>query len=347
MNKIYDVGARMNTKVIAIILVIGAIFLTAACRPGGLLAAKPYKETRFLMDTIIEMTAYGPNAEAAVKAAFGEFKRLHDISNNFDPNSQVSQVNRMAGKAKVQVDPELVQMIKHANEMSDRLEGVFDVTIGPLTDLWGVGHKGQFVPSQAEIDKVLPLVNYRLVQLDTVANTVYLPKAGMMLDLGAIAKETAVRKACDILKAHGVESALINAGGDVRVIGRRPDGNPWRIGVQHPRNPDAIVAKLALTVWDTMETSGDYQRYIEKDGVRYSHILDPRTGRQPRQLASVTLISSSASKEDIFTTALFVLGPEKSLEIVRQHPGFEVIMVTPEGKVITSPGLAGKVEIGK
>lgn len=337
----------MNAKVIAIALIICTMFLAAGCRPGGWFAAKPYKETQFLMDTVIEVTAYGPTAEAAVKAAFGEFKRLHDISNNFDQASEVSQVNEAAGRQPVKVSADLLAMIKRANELSSRLDGTFDVTIGPLSDLWGIGRKGDFVPSQEEIAKVLPLIDYRLVVLDEPAGTVFLPKAGMKIDLGGIAKGYAVDRAIDILKAKGVQSALINAGGDVRVIGSRPDGNPWRIGVQHPRNPDAMLAKLALTDWDTMETSGDYQRYFIKDNVRYSHILDPRTGRQPRQISSVTMVLSNSADGDIFSTALFVLGPERGLTLLRQFPGVEAIMMTADGRVIVSPGLTGKVELEK
>lgn len=338
----------MKKRILLLIgFVVAVALMAAACRPGAPPAAKPYKETQFLMDTIVEMTAYGPGAENAVKAAFAEIKRLHDITNNFDPASQVSRINQAAGRDKVRVDPDLIAMLNRSNELADKLEGTFDVTVGPLTELWGIGRKGDFVPSQADIDKVLPLVNYRLLGIDAAAGTVYLPKEGMKLDLGGIAKGYAVDKAIAILKSHGIASALVNAGGDVRVIGRRPDGNPWRIGVQHPRKADAIIAKLALTEWDTMETSGDYQRYIIKDGARYSHVLDPRTGRQPRQLVSVTMALNNSADGDIFSTALLILGPARGLELLRQFPGVEAIMIADDGRVTVSPGLEGKAEIEK
>jgi thiamine biosynthesis lipoprotein len=327
--------------------VAAAVLLTAACWPVGRPTAKPYNETQFLMDTVIEITAYGPGAEQAVKAAFAELKRLHDITNNFDPASQVSAINQAAGRDKVNADPDLIAMLRRSNELAGRIDHTFDVTIGPLTDLWGIGRKGDYVPARADIDKALAFVDHRLVIVDENAGTVFLPKAGMKLDLGGIAKGYAVDRAVAILKGHGVASALVNAGGDIKVIGTRPDGKPWRIGVQHPRKPDAIIAKLALTDWDTMETSGDYQRYIMKDGVRYSHILDPRTGLQPRQLASVTMVINSSADGDILSTALFVLGPERGLALLRQFPGTEAIMVATDGRVIVSSGLEGKVEIEK
>lgn len=334
-----------------IVLTAGLIFsivLTAACgRPDGLFAAKPYKETRFLLDTVVEITAYGPGAEAAVGEAFAEIKRLHDLTNRFDEASQISEINRAAGKAKVLVDADVLTMIKRSRELADRVDRTFDITVGPLADLWGIGRKGDYVPARADVEKVLPLVDYRLVVVDEPPGTVYLPKAGMSLDLGGIAKGYAVDRVIELLKARGVKSALVNAGGDVRVIGRRPDGKPWRIGVQDPRKPDAVIARLSLENWDTMETSGDYQRFIEKDGVRYSHILDPRTGFQPRRLASVTMVINNSADGDVLSTALFVLGPERGLELLGQFPGAEAIMVTDDGKVIVSKGLEGKVELGQ
>lgn len=333
----------MARRLLAAVVIIIALFISGCLSNIG--APKAYKETQFLMDTVVEITAYGPDAEKAVKAAFEEFQHLHALTNNFDENSQVSKINQMAGKEKVTVDPDLVKIIKFSQEASEKLGGSFDITIGPLTQLWGIGHKGDYVPSQAEIDNILPLVDYRLLEVDAASNTVYLPKPGMMLDLGAIAKGYATDQAVEVLKSKGIKSALVNAGGDVRVIGNKPDGKPWRIGIQHPRDPDGISAKLALTNWDTMETSGDYQRFMMKDGTRYSHILDPRTGWQPREVASVTIVNSSSTYGDILSKPIFVLGVEKGLEILKQFPGNEAVIVTLDGNIIVTPGLEGKIEI--
>ena len=321
------------------------IMVNAGCSLGPVSSPKPYKETQFLMDTVIEITAYGPNAESAVKAAFAEFKRLHDLTDRFSPESQVSRINQQAGREKVKVDPDLAFMLKRSNELSDRLDGVFDVSIGPLTSLWGIGRKGEFVPSDNEINDVLPLVNYHRIEIDLAANTIYLAQRGMSLDLGGIAKGYATDKAIEVLKNKGIRSALVNAGGDVRVIGQRPDQKPWRIGVQDPRNSDKIIAKLSLTDWDTKETSGDYQRYFIKDQVRYSHILDPRTGKQPREIISVTTVNSNSGDGDILGTAIFVLGIDRGMELLKQFPGTEAIIVTKDGRIVVTPGLQGKVEL--
>lgn len=335
-------GRKLSISMVVIIVL---AVLVSGCLPNNLAASKPYKETQFLMDTVVEITAYGPEAEDGVKAAFAEFQRLHAITNNFDENSQVSKISQMAGKNKVAVDPDLVYIIKLSQDVAAKLDDSFDITVGPLSALWGIGHKGDYVPSQAEIDKVLPLVNYRLIEVDDKANTVYLPKPGMMLDLGGVAKGYATDKAIEVLKSKGITSALVNAGGDVRVIGNKPDGKPWRIGIQDPRNADGITAKLAMTEWDTMETSGDYQRFIMKDGVRYSHILNPRTGWQPREVASVTMVTNSSTYGDVLSKPIFVLGVEKGLALLKQFPGNEAVIVTMDGKIIVTPGLEGKIEL--
>jgi thiamine biosynthesis lipoprotein len=336
------VGRKLS---ISMVIVIVLAVLVSGCLNDNLAASKTYKETQFLMDTVVEITAYGPEAEEGVKAAFAEFQRLHAITNNFDENSQLSKINQMAGKEKVVVDPDLVYIIKLSQDVAAKLDDSFDITVGPLSALWGIGHKGDYIPSQAEIEKVLPLVNYRLIEVDSTANTVYLPKAGMMLDLGGVAKGYATDKAIEVLKAKGITSALVNAGGDVRVIGNKPDGKPWRIGIQDPRNADGISAKLALTEWDTMETSGDYQRFIMKDGIRYSHILNPRTGWQPREVASVTMVTNSSTYGDVLSKPIFVLGVEKGLDLLKQFPGNEAVIVTMDGKIIVTPGLEGKIEL--
>lgn len=327
-----------------------AIFVLVVCAAGfwlrqSLQPPKPYQETQFLLDTVIEITAYGPDAEPAVKAAFAEFKRIQKLSDRFDDNSQITAVNRAAGRQPVKVDPDVLAMLQEAKGVSAKVDGAFDVTIGALTDLWGIGHKGEFVPTAAEIEAVLPLVDYRQIVLDEAAQTAYLPRPGMQLDIGGIGKGYAIDKAAAVLAAHGVKSALINAGGDVRAIGNKPDGKPWRIGVQHPRQSDGMIAKLALSEWDTMETSGDYQRYFMKDGVRYAHILDPKTGQQPRELASVTLVYRAPQAKDIASSAFMVLGLERSLEMLKRFPGVEAIFVTAEGRVVVTPGLSGKVEL--
>ncbi|WP_378954968.1 FAD:protein FMN transferase [Pelosinus sp. sgz500959] len=337
-------------SLVSVVLIFIVAFSIIGCSPMSFLSPKPYKETQFLMDTIIEITAYGSNNESAVKAAFDEFKRIQEISDKYNPESQISKINQMAGISPVEVSPDLIKMINYSIEISKKMDGAFDISIGSLTELWGIGHKEEFVPTQEEINGVLPLVDYRMIQVNANNGTVYLPKVGMKLDLGGVAKDYALNKGIEILKSYGIKSALLNAGGDIQVIGTKPDGNPWRIGVQDPRNSEGVIAKVTLDPWNTVQTSGDYQRFFIKNGVRYAHILNPKTGRQPIEIASVTLVYKDAdvyTTGDIASSGFIVLGLEKSMEVLKKFPGVEGIFVTTDGKVVVTPGLKDKVELSK
>ncbi|MBP2652941.1 MAG: apbE [Firmicutes bacterium] len=336
-------------KVNAALLLIIIVF-TAGCFPSAFFQPKPYKETQFLMDTIIEITASGPDCETAVKAAFDEFRHIQKISDHFNPDSQVSKINQMAGISPVTVDHDLINMVTYANDISKKTDGAFDISIGPLSDLWGIGHKDDFVPAKEDIDKVLPLVDYRKIQVNKDNETIYLEQNGMKLDLGGVAKDYALNKAAEVLKAHGIKSALINAGGDIQIIGTKPDGKPWRIGVQDPRNSDNIIAKITMDSWNISQTSGDYQRFFIKNGIRYAHILDPKTGKQAPELASVTLIyndSAIAAVGDIASSAFMVLGLEKGMSALQRFPGVEAIFITTDNKIVVTPGLQDKVELSQ
>ncbi len=335
---------KVNFLRSAAVLIVLLCLLCAGC----VKSAQPYKETQVLLDTVIEITAYGPEAEAAVRDAMEEFRKIEPLTNHFAAGSQVSQINRQAGIAKVKVEPQLLELILHAKDMSERMDGAFDVSVGALTQLWGVGHKGDYVPTAPEIKAALPLVDYRQIEVDEKENTVWLPQRGMYLDLGGVAKGAALSNAAAALQKRKITGALVNAGGDVRVIGKKPDGKPWRIGVQDPRNSEAVLAKLTMENWDTLETSGDYQRYFIKDGVRYHHILDPKTGTQPREIASVTLIyKDSKQNENLTSSGILVLGVTKGLEVLKRFPGVEALIVTGDGRVITTPGLEGQVELNQ
>ncbi|MDL2280868.1 FAD:protein FMN transferase [Selenomonadales bacterium OttesenSCG-928-I06] len=329
----------MRKKIALIMIISLSLVLLSGCKKE----AKPYVTTQFAMDTVIEITAYGDNAKIATDQALAEFKRIESLTNQFAKNSQISQINQAAGEYPVVVDKDVIEMIKTANDRAKKLDGALDITIGPLTKLWSVGKKGDFVPSDEEIAELLDLVDYKLIIIDENESTVYLPKKGMRLDLGAVAKEYGTLKICNILKQNNITSALINAGGNIRTIGTRPDGTPWRIGIQDPRNPDKIAAIITLTNWNMLETSGDYQRFFEKDGIRYSHILNPKTGKQPNEVMSVTVISNSENNNYMLATSLFVLGPEKGKELIKQFPDTEAVWITSNKDIITTDGLGNEL----
>lgn len=337
----------MTKKILILLIFLGLVLLGFWSWDKLFAPPLPLKQTQFLMDTIIEITAYGENVEAAESQAFAEVKRLQTVFDRFDKGSEVSRVSEYAGVRPVKVSRDLIACVKRSAEMSAKLDNAFDITVGPLAELWGIGRKGDSVPGEAQIRELLPLVDYHDVVVDERKQTVFLKNEGMKLDFGGVAKGYACDRIIEILKANGIQSALVNAGGDVRVIGKRADGKPWRIGVQDPWHSDKMLGALTLLGWDTMETSGDYQRYIEVAGVRYAHILDPKTGSQPRMLKAVTIVGNNSLDCDILSTALFVLGVERGEKLLQQFPGVEAVFSTIDGRTIVTAGLLGKFELEK
>lgn len=346
----WEDNSVLRSKQLVMIVVIFCIWsaLLAGCSALRSVQPQTVKETQFIMDTIMDITVYGPQPQSAIDAAFTEIKRIDALMNIYDVNSEASKVNVSAGSKPIAVSQDMITVLERSLQFSEMTDGVFDVTIGPLTTLWGIGKKGDYVPPADEIAKARSLVDYKKLTIDPAAKTVMLEKPGMMLDLGAVAKGYAVDRAIDILKQHGITSALVNAGGDIRVIGSRPNGEAWRIGIQHPRRSEEIAAKLALTDWDTLVTSGDYQRFFEKDGVRYHHILNPKTGRPAieSETISVTVGTTNSLDGDILSTVLFLLGPDAGNKLLSQLPQTDAIWITQDEKTHLSKGFQGKIELG-
>ncbi len=194
--------------------------------------------------------------------------------------SEVNQINQAAGKSGVSVSDETYYVIKEAVEYARLTGGAFDPTVGPLVRLWGINTEEARIPSQEEIDETLKLVDYNKVQFDDGNNEIFLEKEGMMIDIGGIAKGYAADKAVEFLRDNGIKSAYVNMGGGVTTLGAREDGNPWRVGIQDPREPRGEVLAIVEMVDMSIDTSGDYERYFIEDGVRYHHILDTNTGTQ-------------------------------------------------------------------
>lgn len=283
------------------------------------------------MDTIVEITAYGPNSKRAVNEALRVYERIDGLTNRYNAISQISLINNNAGIRAVQVDQELFELLKIGIILSEQSAGAFDITIGALTDLWGIGKKEAAIPSDADIERALSVVSYKYLKLDEDSKTAYLTKKGASIDVGAIAKGYATDKAIEILKSYKIKSAIINAGGSISVIGNNPKGQAWRIGIQHPREKDKILAQISMAGYNSLQTSGDYQRFNIINDKKYSHILDPRTGKQPEKLASVTIVNNNSTVGDFLSTAVFVLGKEEGLKLLRNYYDTQAIIYTLEG----------------
>lgn len=324
-------------SVLALLLLFAGLFVSRIFKE-----TKPFQRSEYIMGTIFDITAVGNNEkvlEDTAKKAFDEIRRIDALMSRYKEGSEVSLVNKNAGISYVKVGNEIIEVLKEAKRISELSEGAFDVTIGPLTNLWGFDEEKRVVPPREKIEELRKLVNYRKLRIDEAASTAYLEDKGMMVDLGGIAKGYAVSRAVKIFEDAGIKDVIINAGGNLNLKGGK-NGRPWRIGIQDPRNEGKLIGRLEITDI-SIATSGDYQRYFIKDGVRYHHILDPKTGFPAKGPISATVVGWSITSMDGFSTAVFVLGAEKGA-VFMKNIGAEGVIVTEDGKVTVTEGLRGK-----
>jgi thiamine biosynthesis lipoprotein len=273
--------------------------------------------------------------EAAIDAVFADMRRIDALMSTYKPDSEVSRVNANAGKAPVPVSAELFALLETAQHYSGISSGAFDITYASVGYLYD--YRAHQKPDDAAIGAALASVDYRQLKLDRAARTVAFGRPGMRIDLGGIAKGHAVDRGIDILKARGLAHAMVSAGGDTRVAGDR-FGKPWVVGIRHPDRRDEVVLRIPLED-AAFSTSGDYERFFDEGGVRYHHILDPKTGRSPHEVRSVTVIASTATRTDGLTKTVFILGPQKGLEFINSQPDADAIIIAADGKVSYSRGL--------
>ncbi len=283
-------------------------------------------------------------ADLAIQSVFREFDRLDAKLTVWNKDSDIWLLNAAAGDHKVAVSAETREVLQIAHQISEETGGRFDVTFAALSGLWKFDYqdKDNSVPDPKEIAKRLPLINYRDLVVDDAAGTAFLKRKGMRVNLGGIGKGYAVDRAADILKRSGLRDFMIQAGGDMYVSGRRGD-RPWRLGIRDPRGPaDRIFASLDLTD-GTFSTSGDYERFFFKDGIRYHHILDLRTGQPARLSRSVTLVTERAVIADALAKGVFILGPDEGMALIERTPGVQGVIVGAKNEVLISSGLRGKL----
>ncbi len=274
--------------------------------------------------------------EAAIASVFADMRRIDALMSTYKPESEISRVNAEAATAPVVVSRELFDLVATSVQYSRLSNGVFDITYASVGYLYD--YRAHQRPDEAAIAAALPGIDYRLLKLDAQARTIAFGRAGMRIDLGGIAKGYAVDQGIEILKRAGIARAMVNAGGDTRIVGDR-FGKPWMVGIRHPDNPDQVVLRLPLTD-AAFSTSGDYERYFDEGGVRYHHILDPRTGKSPHSIRSATLISSTALRTDGLSKTVFILGPDKGIEFINGLADVDAVVVGADGKVRYSRGLA-------
>ena len=301
----------------------------------------------FGMGTVMAHRAFGRHAEEALRAVRREAKRLEQLLSRFIPRSDISRVNRSAGIRSERVSDDTYEVLSNAVEFS-RNFGLFDVTVGPLVALWNNAEKTCRLPEDSDIIRVLPLVDYTDLLLDPSSRTVGLTRVGQSIDLGGIGKGYAGDKFVEVFRNHGVSSAYTNLGGNVVVMGTKPDGSPWCVGIQHPRQEDGLIG-LVSVVDKAVVTSGDYRRnFVGSDGKMYHHILDPSTGYPAESgLVSATVVANSSMAADALSTMLFVAGLDKGVELLESFPGTEAVLIDTDLAVHVTRGLEDCFQAGQ
>ncbi len=308
-----------------------------------------FRKSMPLMDTMVSITVVSgsrADAENAVDEAFAVLGRFGDMINFYDEKSELSAINRNAGISKTQVSPETFDVIEKAREIASQSGGAFDPTVGPLVRLWDFVAKKR--PTARQIRAALPLVNYRNIVLDRKTNSVFLRKKGMLLDLGGIAKGYGADLAIASLRRSGIRGGLVSVAGDIRTFGKRPGTAGWTVGIRNPRQTgekDEIIATVLLND-RAISTSGDYERYFISDGKRYHHLLDPKTGYPAPGSRSVSIVAGNTVSTDAWSTAIFVLGPQKGMDLVRKA-GLEALVIDAAGNRKTTDGMKEMLKFEK
>jgi thiamine biosynthesis lipoprotein len=283
-------------------------------------------------------------AVAAFDAAFAEADRLDRIMSVWQPGSELLQINAAAGGHPVPASADVREVMKTAIQVGDWTGGKFDVTFGALSGLWKFDAQNQdnSIPTSADIERRLPLIDYTTVRVDDAAGTVFLSRAGVSAHLGGIGKGYAVDRVAGMLRQAGLRDFMVQFGGDMFLSGRRGD-RPWRVALRDPRGPlDQAFAAIELSD-ETFSTSGDYERFFMAGGRRYHHIIDPDTGAPARGARSVTIIARTSTLADALSTGVFVMGPDEGMALVERLSDVEAVIVTDDNEVRVSAGLRNRL----
>lgn len=338
-------------KIIAAMTVLLALVVLAGCgKKPAKVTTTATEDTKFLMGTVVKISIYNENKQEALTAAFKKVSTLADAITVNQKGSEVDKINNNAGKKPVKVSKDVFELIEKAVYYSKNSNGAFDLTIGPITQLWHIGFSDARKPSQEEIDQALKLVDYHDVKLNHQKQTVYLERAGMQLDLGGIAKGFIADKVVEVLKKHDVNTAIVDLGGNIYVMGDSPfrKNKPWNVGIQDPKSVRGTSLGKLPASNKTIVTSGIYERYLKVDGKTYMHLMNPKTGYPfDNNLMGVSIITNKSVDGDALSTATFDKGLEKGLKYIEQKKDTEAIFVTKDKKVYITSGLKGKFSLLK
>ena len=329
----------MRIKTLAIPL--ACLMLLAGCANTAGDASGESSAVVFAMDTEMQLKAYGKHADEAINAAKAEINRLDRLFRRGDSDSEIYRINK---KGSYKVFEDTAKLTRRACEIGDMTGGVFDITIAPVMDMWGFYTKEFRVPDKGEIESVLGRVDHRNV---TVSDDTVTVSNGSELDLGGIAKGYLSSRIMEIYTEHGITSGIVSLGGNVQALGTKPEGSNWNIAIMDPTDSAAYIGSVRIKD-KAVITSGGYQRFFERGGKRYHHIIDPSTGYPADSgLSSVTIISEDGTLADGLSTSLYIMGLDKSTKFWYDNGGFDAIFVTDDGKIYITEGLDGIFESRK
>ncbi|MFK8006407.1 MAG: FAD:protein FMN transferase [Saprospiraceae bacterium] len=315
------------------------IFLFLFAQIG--LAQESYKRTVKLMGSRFDITVVAKDSIAAnthIDSAVKEIKRIEKLISSWDKNSQTSEINKNAGIKPVKVDVELFNLIERAIGLSELTDGAFDISYASMDRIWKFDGSMKIMPSEDEIKNSVAKVGFVNILLDKNNNTVFLKQKGMKIGFGAVGKGYAADQAKDLLIEQGVVSGIINASGDMNTWGKQPNGNEWKVAITNPLNKNKAFALLPITD-GAVVTSGNYEKYVNFKGTRYSHIIDPRTGYPSSGIISVTVFAPKAELADALATSVFVMGKEAGLDRINQLPKIECIIIDEQGNITKSKNI--------
>ena len=304
------------------------------------------RRSQMLMGTLVFVTSVAEDevsAQRAAQAAFGEIQRLEELLSTWIPSSELSRVNAAAGRAPVPLSADTVYVLTHSLEIAALTDGGFNIVLGPAVRLWNVTERFE-PPEQSDLAKVRPLIDLSALSVDQTRKTALLKRVGMQVDVGGIAKGFAADRAVEAMRAAGAIAGVVALSGDIKTFGRMPDGQAFLFGLQHPRREGELLGSIELRD-EAISTAGDYERYFERDGVRYHHILDPTTLEPARDCQSVTVIAKEGIMADGLDTGIFVMGSRRGMELIERLPDVEGVIVDREGQVHVSSGLKGRLQL--
>jgi len=294
----------------------------------------------YSLGTFIGLNLWGRDVEAAIEETVTKLSEIDDKMSAYKKDSEISKINLLAGQGFCQVSKDTFTVIKKSMEFSQLTKGAFDATIRPIVQLWGIGTDTARIPTEEEITKTLQLVNWHDIELDEAMCSIGLKHPMQTIDLGGIAKGFAADVVKEIFEKHEVSRAIINLGGNIFVLGTKDDGSLWNVGIQHPLFERDTAIGLLSTTNTSIVTSGGYERFLEKDGKIYHHIIDPKTGKpSDAGLMSTTIISNTSIEGDALATSVYIMGLTKGRKLIESLPGVEAIFVMENREVVVTTGL--------